>query len=534
MNAYQLVQPRVTPNVFAEISDVLRTFTGEQTAVVDAWLNTRDNLIVESTAGSGKSTLLRVLATIAPRTPADKGRMAVFAFNASIADELKEKLPKDLVISTFHAFGLKLIRQHARREVKVIAFKKRNIVKAYLKGLGHELHTKAHVNGLMTLVEQFLIHLVQVDEASVVEMCAKNDLKFAPELDLVAAVQHVSKEALRQYEEEGLIDYLDMLYIPLKKGYGRGCMKWMLVDEAQDFSRLQHKLVRHLLAPEGRVVLVGDPAQAIYVFTGADSEGMNRAAKFFNATVLHLTYTFRCPKSHVEGYAVKFSEHIRTPEKGLDGNDWKLGEVINLTTQALRAELQGGDLVLARTNAPIIQLALALLRMGKDVHLLGLDLKKELGHYFEKAFPQPFTAADIEHRLMLTYDRLLEERYERGENGKTLERGAERDADMLASVGAVALRAASDRDGPTSLGDLQRVLDELLKGGKDAINLCTVHKSKGLEARRVAILNPETLLTPKNDEEKAVAFVAFSRSRDVLMLVSDDSAPVEDTDAELE
>ena len=521
-SAYTLTRQLVTATVFAQVEGTLSTFTEEQSAVIEAFLGTNRNLIVKSTAGSGKSTLLRVLATIAPRTPDNVGRMGVFAFNSSIAKELEAKLPRDLIISTFHAFGRKLIERNSSKPIKLVKFKKRNIAQAYLKGLDEALATKAHIAGLVTLAEQMMIYLLPPTQESIDGLCSELELKFAPEIDVLAAVAHVSRVSLEQYEQQGWIDYLDMLYIPLKKGYGKGSMKLMLVDEAQDFSKLQHKLVRHLLAPEGRVVYVGDPAQAIYLFTGADAGGLDQAERFFNALVLRLTYTFRCPRSHVK-LAQQFSEHIRTPELDLKGEMWKEGEVKQLTTEALKEELTSGDLVLSRTNAPIIQLALALLRKHKDVHILGVDLKDELGRYFEKAFPQPFVQADIEGRLMAAYDRMLEERFERGENGKVLERGAERDADMLSSVGAIALRACAEKTGACGVNDLNKVLGELLKGGENAINLCTVHKAKGLEADRVAILHPENLIMQNGnpEEEQAVSFVAYTRGKKVLMLASD-------------
>lgn len=504
--------------VWPRVENSLRLFTEEQCTVIDRVLFTRNHLIVKSTAGSGKSTLLRVIAEILPRTPQVKGRMGVFAFNGSIAEELKDKLPRDMLVSTFHAFGRQLIARNYPGKIQLVKYKKRNITVAYLKSLGEGMNTKANVSGLVTLVERMLIHLAPNTPETLQALCLEHDLKFPPELDLVAAVKHISGAALAQFEEQGWIDYLDMLYLPLKKGYGRGSMMVMLIDEAQDFSKLQHKLVRHLLAESGRVVYVGDPDQAVYGFTGADASGLDRAQKFFGAEVLHLTYTFRCPRSHVE-LAARYSEHIRTPEGAKDGEVWRITET------ELLDKLHGGDLVLSRTNAPMIQLALQLVMRGKDVNVLGTDLKQELGRYFERAFPQPFLAGNIEARLMRAYDLMLEERFQNGENGKTLERNAERDSDMLACCGSIALRAAQAKDGPCTLADVNRVLDEMVVGGEDAINLCTVHKAKGLEARRVAILRPENLQLPSGDpaEEQAVAFVAYTRGKEVLMLANGES-----------
>jgi superfamily I DNA/RNA helicase/RecB family exonuclease len=56
----------------------------------------------------------------------------------------------------------------------------------------------------------------------------------------------------------------------------RSAYDWVYVDEYQDTDPAQEQLLRHLVAPGGNLVVVGDPRQSIYAFRGADVGGIRR------------------------------------------------------------------------------------------------------------------------------------------------------------------------------------------------------------------------------------------------------------------
>ena len=67
------------------------------------------------------------------------------------------------------------------------------------------------------------------------------------------------------------------------------------VDEFQDVSSLQFNLLRQWLGPRGDLCAVGDAAQSIYGFAGADPHYILSFAEFFpRATVIDLEQTYRC------------------------------------------------------------------------------------------------------------------------------------------------------------------------------------------------------------------------------------------------
>jgi superfamily I DNA/RNA helicase len=73
----------------------------------------------------------------------------------------------------------------------------------------------------------------------------------------------------------------------------------VLVDEAQDLNDASHAFLRKcVVLSTSRTVLcaVGDPAQAIYLFRGANPDSLGKLRTVFQASCLSLTCCFRCPR----------------------------------------------------------------------------------------------------------------------------------------------------------------------------------------------------------------------------------------------
>ena len=102
-------------------------------------------------------------------------------------------------------------------------------------------------------------------------------------------------------QAHGLADFDDLLLLwraaladPAAGPVLRGMFDAVLVDEYQDVNAIQADIVR-LLAPEtGHLTCVGDDAQAIYAFRGADPEHLRRLAGTFpGLTVVRLVRNYR-------------------------------------------------------------------------------------------------------------------------------------------------------------------------------------------------------------------------------------------------
>ncbi|MEH6613774.1 UvrD-helicase domain-containing protein, partial [Pseudomonas marincola] len=100
--------------------------------------------------------------------------------------------------------------------------------------------------------------------------------------------------------ETNTVDFDDMINLAIENaesGKYRSPYKLVIVDEYQDASAARARLLRAItVLPDTFLTAVGDDAQSINRFAGADMSVMKNFVKFFGSgTELKLTMTFRCP-----------------------------------------------------------------------------------------------------------------------------------------------------------------------------------------------------------------------------------------------
>ena len=104
-------------------------------------------------------------------------------------------------------------------------------------------------------------------------------------------VQEFSEHLNKYKEENNKIDYTDML-----ESYSSGAIgnvKYFFVDEAQDLSPLQWKVVDQMASNCEKVIIAGDDDQAIYNWAGAD---VNYILNIKNDEEVILNKSYRLPK----------------------------------------------------------------------------------------------------------------------------------------------------------------------------------------------------------------------------------------------
>jgi len=130
------------------------------------------------------------------------------------------------------------------------------------------------------------------------------------EFDITISLLPLLRKVLLQSIQEsfaGLLDFADQLYMPVCFYASYPAYHTVLVDEAQDLSPIQHKMVE-LINPT-RVIAVGDPKQAIYAWRGACTNSMELFQEQLHAQEFPLTMCFRCSKA-----VVKEAKKVRVPE----------------------------------------------------------------------------------------------------------------------------------------------------------------------------------------------------------------------------
>ena len=238
--------------------------TDEQIAIFNCIAQTDDHLIVKAGAGTGKTTTIVESATLLPN-----GTKAAFlAFNKSIATELAERLPTDVEAKTFHAFGFAAIRA-AGVKTKVNGYKVNNIIKDLL---GADFYA-APLKKLVSLIKGSLIE--GNDRKAINRLIDEYNINFNSEREEEIAIQAIPSILTMCKTQTHLIDFDDMIWMPLVNDYPFPKYDVLFVDEAQDFNESQREMISKCVNG-GRCIIVGDKNQAIYGFRGADSNSINR------------------------------------------------------------------------------------------------------------------------------------------------------------------------------------------------------------------------------------------------------------------
>lgn len=148
-------------------------------------------------------------------------------------------------------------------------------------------------------------------------------------------------EAMKQ--QLGIIDFDDLLEKYLEKGKPID-VKAAFIDEAQDLTPLQWRVVFKMFSSAEEIYVAGDDDQAVYEWSGADV----RTFLSFSSNEVVLNKSYRLPKKILQ-MAKCVSADINNRKKKRFVSNGSTGE-ISVEADIGKAKLKGGELVLARTN----------------------------------------------------------------------------------------------------------------------------------------------------------------------------------------
>jgi DNA helicase-2/ATP-dependent DNA helicase PcrA len=452
-----------------------------QQEAVFAWVKQgTGSALVESVAGSGKTT------TIIRACQEMRGSVAIVAYNKKIADEIGEKLVKggvgkNVTARTFHSFGFNAWRRVAPK-VRIDEKKVANIMgtqqvpEAFTAFVAKLVSlAKNHAVGVLSNIEDARVWFHLVDHYELDQELPDG----APDMDDVVntgiAYAKAVLRASSQMDNE-VIDFDDMLYAPLAHNARMWQNDWILVDEAQDTNPARRALAKKMLRPGGRAIFVGDSRQAIYGFTGADSDSMDIIAREFNCTLLPLTVTYRCPKSVVE-HAHNWVQHITAHDSAPEGYVNSMTDVQFLGTfnQLADPRFNKTSAILCRNTKPLVALAYQLIRRNVPCHVEGREIGRGL-------------VALAKKWKVRTVDTLVEklDEYLKRETEKFMAKGQEQKAEALADkVETLKVIIDAQPEG-TTLPQLEAAITKLFGDTPDGVapqnlTLSTVHKAKGRE-----------------------------------------------------
>jgi len=475
----------------------------DQLAIKDCWLNDLDNIFIPAVAGSGKSSTLAFLMACAANVVG-----AYIAFNKDIVTEMEPKCPPGVTVKTRHAFGY-------------VAFAKKGIrLKVEKDKLSHALEKNGYVvskedelsyercQSIKRLIDQMKNNLIDVhDHEGIDRMCYFYDIDIDC-LDEVKVKLPKIFELIVSLGMEGIIDFVDMKWLPVHLKWEMNRFPVLFLDEYQDSSSLDMAFDKMLLAPGGRVVIVGDARQSIYGFAGANCDSIEIASQQFLSSEFALNKTFRC-SPEVVAHAQRIVPHIEAWE------GTKPGRVVRMFEEFEPTSMDPNAMVLCRRNAPLVRPCFKALKAGVKANIKGRDIGAGLITIINKQNAEtiPTMLDKMEDFFHRAKERVMSRKRV---NPMTLE--------LLEDQQSIIEAFAMEPDIQT-ISQLKSKIKEMFTEDKTGMVFSSVHRSKGLEADHVVILDAkrirlsfDKMTDEARTQEANLEYVAITRAKGNLYL----------------
>lgn len=404
-----------------------------------------------------------------------------------------------------------------------------------LPGMWSVMSLVAGKNGLVSLCKQTL---TDPTPENIDKLMSHFD-KDAPTGGMNQVYDLVPRVLEASLSPKDSISFDDMIWLPLRHDLPIYKTDVQIIDESQDLNRMQQELVYR---SGDRIVFVGDKHQAIYGFAGADSESMERmertlAAQPRGLNILPLTVTRRCSHAVVgeaRSLVPEFSAHpdnlpgailealFPTESEG-SNNYWMGGGGLGGRRRERKWEetygpmVQYGDMVICRCNGPVVSECFRLLKRGIKANILGRSIGEGLISMVEKS--ERTTKLDFLVWLQNWLDKELA-----SENAKKFP-----SENRIINLNDKFACLASFCDGCDDTNQItQKIRSVFTDTPGEGVRLSSIHKSKGLEARQVFLLEPEGATVPhpmartawQRVQEYNLRYVAQTRAIENLIYVS--------------
>ena len=446
------------------------------------------NTIIIARAGSAKSTTI-----IEGSKYVQKGKKILFcAFNKSIQEELKSKLPSHVECYTLHSLGFRAVKQRFGN-VELDNYKCWKIVESFFQNPydNHDLidnicktvgFCKANLVDTPTKIEDIIFQYE-------IDLCDTDMLEF---------VKYVCLALRLCKEKTDTIDYNDMIYFPFVYRLNVGKYDHIFIDETHDLTRAQLELALSAVAADGRVIAVLDNFQVIYSWAGADINILEVLRERLKPKELMLPICYRCPIKVIDE-AKKYVDDIQVYDKAIDG------VVKNIDMNEFYKLVKPNSYVLSRFNAPLIKVCMTLLKKGIPANMLGRDIGNNLLSLVKRS----------KKKTIVDFIKWLNN-WEKQEKLKLLAKYPKSNTDAITDKVECLQNLCQDAK---TLNEVKNSIDNLFKDNDEKrIVLCSsVHKNKGKESDIVFVL--ADTLREFSQEEKNICYISITRSKKELYFV---------------
>lgn len=244
-------------------------------------------LLIIAGAGSGKTRVITHRIAYMLDSGIPQHQILALTFTNKAAREMEERVHelagkklRALTVSTFHAFGVAILKKHIQR----LGYRPNFTIyddgdqMALLRECARELNIPADgmdwnkMIGLISKIKTRRLRVTQVEDADERNM------------------YHEYQERLKLFNA---VDFDDLILLPIRlleedqdiREEYRRTFRYIMVDEFQDTSLLQYQFM-HLIGEEAKnVCVVGDDDQSIYSWRGANFENIQMFERDYPALV---------------------------------------------------------------------------------------------------------------------------------------------------------------------------------------------------------------------------------------------------------
>ncbi|RQO55839.1 ATP-dependent DNA helicase Rep [Paucibacter sp. KBW04] len=279
------------------MSDAVNTLNPAQ---MEAVHHLNGPCLVIAGAGSGKTRVITQKIARLLQAGYQSKQIAAITFTNKASQEMRERAKhligaraaKDLVISTFHSLGVRILRQEGTR----VGLKEQFSILDSDDVLGLLRDAGGTVDANQAKSWQWTISLWKNQGLTAKQalLAAKDDNERA-----AALVMERYQDRLAAYQA---VDFDDLISLPLRlltedaeaRGRWQDQLRYVLVDEYQDTNAVQYDLLKQLVGKRGMFTAVGDDDQSIYGWRGATIENLKRLPLDYpNLKVIPLEQNYR-------------------------------------------------------------------------------------------------------------------------------------------------------------------------------------------------------------------------------------------------
>ena len=270
----------------------------------EAVLYNDEPLLIIAGAGAGKTkTLTTKIAYLIEKKNVAPENILAITFTNKAAKEMKDRLfktigqtAKYLQVSTFHSFGLKLLREnydalgYDKNFVIMDSDDSLTLVKKIIKDIGYDpkIYNPRAIRNKISSCKN--------------EMTTPEAYERYAASDFEKVVQEVYAKYEKKLQRNNSVDFDDLLLLPIelfKKNPDilnkyQDLYQYILIDEYQDTNEAQYILTKMLSAKNRKITCVGDDSQSIYSFRGANYKNiLNFEKDYKDAKTILLEQNYR-------------------------------------------------------------------------------------------------------------------------------------------------------------------------------------------------------------------------------------------------